>query len=77
MTGIRHKRPEPGTLPEWGFEWYANLTFGRNTSINPFFYGTYLAPTLSSELDECVVVVVVSEIGDNSKLLNGNSRAII
>jgi hypothetical protein len=34
-----------GTLPEWGFTWYKNLTYGANTSINPFFYGTYLAAT--------------------------------
>lgn len=43
------KRPHPGTLPEWGFNWYDNITYGDNVSINPFFYGTYLAPTKSLE----------------------------
>lgn len=28
---------------------YDNLTYGPNTSINPFFYGTYLAATKASE----------------------------
>lgn len=43
------RRPQSGTLPEWGFNWYRNLTYGQNTSINPFFYGTYLAPTKTAE----------------------------
>lgn len=38
-------RPQPASLPEWGFTWYKNITYGENTSINPFFYGTYLGPT--------------------------------
>lgn len=42
-------RPPTGTLPEWGFNWYHNLTYGENTSINPFFYGTYLAATKAEE----------------------------
>ncbi len=42
-------RPFSGTLPEWGFTWYKNLSYGDNTSINPFFYGTYLAPTKTQE----------------------------
>jgi hypothetical protein len=36
-------------LPEWGFNWYKNLTYGDNTSINPFFYGTYLGATKKEE----------------------------
>lgn len=49
--GIPHtmRRPESGTLPEWGFTWYDNLTYGSNTSINPFFYGTYLTETKTLE----------------------------
>ena len=31
---------------------YDNLTYGANTSINPFFYGTYLAATKASEPSE-------------------------
>lgn len=42
-------RPFPGTLPEWGFNWYENITYGKNTSINPYFYGTYLAATKTLE----------------------------
>ena len=42
-------RPYPGTLPEWGFHWYKNLSYGKNTSINPFFYGTFLGPTKEQE----------------------------
>ena len=45
----KKKRPESGTLPEWGYEWYNNLTYGRNASINPYFYGTYLGPTKKKE----------------------------
>eukprot|EP01041_Mallomonas_annulata_P007831 gene7831-16016_t len=43
------RRPESGTLPEWGFTWYDNLSYGTNTSINPFFYGTYLTETKTLE----------------------------
>ena len=45
----RDNRPFSGTLPEWGFNWYKNLTFGKETSINPFFYGTFLAATKKEE----------------------------
>jgi hypothetical protein len=45
----KDNRPPSGTLPEWGFNWYSNLTYGDNTSINPFFYGTYLGPTKKEE----------------------------
>mmetsp|Transcript_6400 Transcript_6400/g.14608 ORF Transcript_6400/g.14608 Transcript_6400/m.14608 type:complete len:325 (-) Transcript_6400:32-1006(-) len=45
----KDNRPPSGVLPEWGFTWYENLTFGANTSINPFFYGTYLATTKKEE----------------------------
>jgi hypothetical protein len=41
----KDNRPFPMTLPEWGFKWYSNLTYGSNTSINPFFYGTDLGAT--------------------------------
>jgi beta-glucan synthesis-associated protein KRE6 len=41
----KDNRPFPMTLPEWGFTWYQNLSYGANTSINPFFYGTDLAST--------------------------------
>jgi hypothetical protein len=43
------KRPFSSTLPEWGFSWYENLTYGVNVSINPFFYGNYLGPTKAKE----------------------------
>ena len=43
------KRPSAGQLPEWGVTWYKNLTYGADTSINPFFYETYLAATKSEE----------------------------
>lgn len=43
------KRPPAGALPEWGFHWYKNLSYGQNVSINPFFYGTYLASTNTLE----------------------------
>lgn len=42
-------RPPSGTLPEWGYTWYKNLSFGEGTSINPFFYGTFLAATKAEE----------------------------
>lgn len=50
----KSKRPPSGTLPEWGFTWYSNLTYGENTSINPFFYGTYLGVTKKEEPGESV-----------------------
>lgn len=43
------KRPQSMTLPEWGFTWYQNLTYGLNVSQNPFFYGNYLGPTKKKE----------------------------
>lgn len=43
------RRPQSGSLPEWGFTWYDNLTFGVNVSINPFFYGHYLGETKALE----------------------------
>ena len=43
------KRPQFFTRPEWGFHWYKNLTYSKDTSVNPFFYGTYLGPTAPSE----------------------------
>jgi beta-glucan synthesis-associated protein KRE6 len=43
------KRPQSGTLPEWGFTWYENLTYGVNVSINPFFYGSFLGMTKTLE----------------------------
>jgi len=46
---VNAKRPLPGTLPEWGYNWYNHLTYGRNVSINPFFYGTFLGPTKEQE----------------------------
>jgi len=54
------RRPAPGTLPEWGFHWYKNLTYGENVSINPFFYGTYLGGTKPEEPSECRGGCVVS-----------------
>ena len=53
------RRPPSGTLPEWGFTWYDNLTYGENTSINPFFYGTYLGPTKKEEPGEFVFICCV------------------
>jgi len=58
--GIVDNRPQSGSLPlrenvVWGHTeymaqvWYDNLTFSGNTSINPFFYGTYLAETKPEE----------------------------
>ena len=53
------RRPLPGTLPEWGFHWYPNLTYGLNTSINPFFYGTLLAQTKAEEPSTCYCVIMM------------------
>jgi len=59
--GIEKNRPESGKLPkasatlEHGFTkfqaetWYEGLEYAGNTSINPFFYGTYLAATKPGE----------------------------
>lgn len=60
--GITENRPTPGYQPvresdttETGFitsvaqSWYSNLTVAGNTSLNPFFYGTYLAETKPEE----------------------------
>ena len=56
--GVPKNRPQSGALPLWkntvtanghtellAQTWYHNLTMHGNTSINPFFYGTYLAET--------------------------------
>lgn len=46
-------RPAFMTLPQWpGFTWYGNLTYGPQTSVNPFFYGTFLGPTSKIEPGE-------------------------
>ncbi len=42
-------RPPAGSLPEWGYEWYNNLSYGHNVTINPYFYGTFLGPTKKEE----------------------------
>lgn len=59
--GIEKNRPQSGSLPtkndtlEHGFtkfhgqDWYYGLEMAGNTSINPFFYGTYLAETKPNE----------------------------
>ena len=60
--GITEQRPQPGHQPvrtidvtRSGFatsvaeNWYDNLTVAGNTSLNPFFYGTYLAETKPGE----------------------------
>jgi hypothetical protein len=52
------ERPFAGTLPEWGFTWYQNLSFGLNTSINPYFYGTYLGATQSLEPGKPVFYII-------------------
>ena len=56
--GVVGNRPQPGALPnrrnvmsssghiQWPAQvWYDGLIMNGNTSINPFFYGTYLAET--------------------------------
>lgn len=55
----KQRRPQFGTLPEWGFKWYNNLTYGENVSINPFFYGTYLATTSAFEPGKLHYVFIV------------------
>ncbi|CAB9508285.1 Beta-glucan synthesis-associated protein KRE6 [Seminavis robusta] len=59
--GIEKNRPQSGGLPKknetkvHGFTqfqantWYEGLEYAGNTSINPFFYGTYLAKTKPGE----------------------------
>merc|ERR1719464_611759 len=60
--GITEQRPQSGHQPvrtidgtRSGFatsvaeNWYDNLTVAGNTSLNPFFYGTYLAETKPGE----------------------------
>ena len=60
--GVEQNRPQPGsqpvrkpTLTENGFteylaqSWYEGLEYHGNTSINPFFYGTYLGETKPEE----------------------------
>lgn len=55
---VMKSRPFPGTLPEWGYEWYSNLTYGTNSSINPYFYGTYLGPTSSAEIGKYKILMI-------------------
>ena len=43
------RRPMSGTRPDMGFNWYNNITYGDNTSVNPFFYGSYLGSTSVSD----------------------------
>jgi beta-glucanase (GH16 family) len=45
----KENRPPSGTRPDMGFTWYEGLQYGHNVSINPFFYGTYLASTSANE----------------------------
>lgn len=59
--GIEKNRPQSGSLPSrndtkvHGYtqfkaqNWYPHLEYAGNTSINPFFYGTYLAETKPEE----------------------------
>jgi beta-glucan synthesis-associated protein KRE6 len=60
--GITKNRPQPGAPPLYeeklapnghtvflANDWYDGLKLGGNTSINPFFYGTYLAETKPGE----------------------------
>ena len=42
---------------------YDNLTYGANTSINPFFYGTFLAATKIEEPSECILYILFLYIG--------------
>jgi hypothetical protein len=45
--GIREGRPSPGSLPD-PKHWYTGMTYGLNTSLNPFFYGVTLEHTPES-----------------------------
>eukprot|EP00577_Skeletonema_sp_RCC1716_P008204 CAMPEP_0113383092 /NCGR_PEP_ID=MMETSP0013_2-20120614/6181_1 /TAXON_ID=2843 ORGANISM="Skeletonema costatum, Strain 1716" /NCGR_SAMPLE_ID=MMETSP0013_2 /ASSEMBLY_ACC=CAM_ASM_000158 /LENGTH=722 /DNA_ID=CAMNT_0000265623 /DNA_START=304 /DNA_END=2472 /DNA_ORIENTATION=- /assembly_acc=CAM_ASM_000158 len=60
--GIAENRPQSGSQPVRSVDhshsgyatsvaenWYDNLTVAGNTSLNPFFYGTYLGPTKKNE----------------------------
>lgn len=60
--GITKRRPSFGYQPRFyatngtggqppypAQNWYRNLKYMGNTSINPFFYGTYLGPTKPNE----------------------------
>lgn len=60
--GIPDNRPQSGAQPVRTIDrthsgyatsepqmWYDNLTVAGNTSLNPFFYGTYLGPTKKNE----------------------------
>jgi beta-glucanase (GH16 family) len=60
--GIPDNRPQSGSQPVRTIDhthsgyatsqaqsWYDNLTVAGNTSLNPFFYGTYLGPTKPNE----------------------------
>lgn len=60
--GVTSRRPKAGHPPRFnatsgrdGYpveppqNWYRHLQYSGNTSINPYFYGTYLAPTLPKE----------------------------
>jgi beta-glucan synthesis-associated protein KRE6 len=74
--GVTNNRPQSGSLPIrrsrisknghtefFAQTWYEGLELQGNTSINPFFYGTYLDETKPGEpvtrTSECFVVVDV------------------
>jgi hypothetical protein len=59
------KRPQFFTLPEWGFTWYKNLTYGPETSVNPFFYGSYLGPTTKQEPGASLCIYSYIAINDS------------
>ena len=42
--GVRSGRPNPGALPNPA-HWYTGMSYGTNTSLNPFFYGVTLEHT--------------------------------
>jgi hypothetical protein len=41
-------RPITGKVSD-GYYWYNNLTYGKDVSQNPFFYGSYLGHTKKNE----------------------------
>ncbi|GMI32339.1 hypothetical protein TeGR_g7056, partial [Tetraparma gracilis] len=45
--GVRDGRPSAGALPNPG-HWYTGMTYGLNTTLNPFFYGVALTHTPAS-----------------------------
>ena len=45
--GVRDGRPNTGDFPNPG-HWYTGMTYGLNTSLNPFFYGVTLEHKPSS-----------------------------